>query len=127
LFLPTNGLLVRGATKSVDAYITAAPMQVRGKLVRLRAAIKEAAPAATEGISYGIPYYSYKGPLAYFRLAKGHIGLYIPPPVIEEHLDELSAYGTARATVRFPLKGKLPAALIKKLVKARMRTNEAGS
>jgi hypothetical protein len=36
------------------------------------------------------------------------------------------AYQTARATVRFPVDKKLPVALIRKLIKARIRKNEAG-
>ncbi len=71
-----------------------------------------------------MPYYSYKGRLAYFALFKGHIGLYLPPPVIAEHKSELEDYETAMATVRFPLDKKLPVVLIKKLVKARMKKNE---
>ena len=59
---------------------------------------------AQERISYGIPYYGYKGRLAYFRYTKEHIGLYVPPPVIEEHKKEIKAYGTSKATVRFPHK-----------------------
>ena len=110
--------------KDVDAYIARAPKEVQGKLKEIRKAIKEAAPAAAERISYGIPYYGCKGRLAYFRIAKAHIGLYVPPPVIGEHKNELEDYETARATVRFPLDKKLPIALIKKLVKARMKKNE---
>ena len=72
-----------------------------------------------------MPYYHYKGRLAYFSPWKAHIGLYIPPPVIEEHKSELAAHETTNATVRFPLDKKLPVALIKKLVKARMKKNEA--
>jgi len=75
-------------------------------------------------MSYGMPYYGYKGRLAYFRLAKTHIGLYIPPPVIAEHKKELEEYGTSTATVRFPLNKKLPAKLIQKLVKVRVKKNE---
>ena len=112
--------------KDVDDYIAAAPKEVQGKLKELRAVIREAAPTAMERISYGIPYYGYKGRLAYFRLSKKHIGLYVPPPVIAEHKNELGDYETAKATVRFPLDKKLPVALIKKLVKARIRKNEAG-
>lgn len=110
--------------QNVDAYIAAAPSEVRHKLKELRTAIREAAPDAEERISYGMPYYSYRGRLAYFRLSKNHIGLYIPTPVIEEHKSELEHYETARATVRFPLDKKIPVVLIKKLVKGRMRKNE---
>lgn len=93
-------------------------------LKELRAIIRSAAPNAQERISYGMPYYGYYGRLAYFRLSTKHIGLYIPPPVIEEHKKELKEYGTSTATVRFPLSEKLPVTLIKKLIKARMKKNE---
>ena len=109
---------------NVDSYIKAAPREVQGKLKELRAIIKSAAPKAEEKISYGMPYYSYKGRLAYFRLSKAHIGLYVPTPVIEEHKEELKDYETSTATVRFPLDKKLPVTLIKKLVKSRIKKNE---
>ena len=111
--------------KDVDAYIATVPKEVRSKLKEIRAAIRKAAPGAEESISYGMPYYSYKGRLAYFRLSKKHIGLYIPPPIIEEHKSDLEDYETATATVRFPLDKELPVVLIKKLIKARMKKNEA--
>jgi uncharacterized protein YdhG (YjbR/CyaY superfamily) len=110
--------------KTVDAYIAAAPKELQSKLKELRAIIREAVPSAAERISYGMPYYSYKGRLAYFSLSKAHIGLYIPTPVIEEHNAELKDYEAAKATVRFPLDKKLPVALIRKLVKARAKKNE---
>ncbi len=111
--------------KDVDAYIAAAPKEVQAKLAELRAIIKKTAPAAVERLSYGMPYYEYKGRLAYFSPWKTHIGLYLPTPVIAEHETELRGYETTNATVRFPLNKKLPVALIKKLVKARMKKNEA--
>jgi uncharacterized protein YdhG (YjbR/CyaY superfamily) len=110
----------------VAGYIAAAPKEVRGRLRELRALIQKTAPAAEEKISYGIPYYSYNGRLVYFSIWKNHIGIYIPTPVVKEHARELKGYETTSATVRFPLDKKLPVALIKKLVKARMKKNEAG-
>src|SRR5208337_1134285 len=68
--------------KSVDEYISAAPKEVRARLREVRAAIRQAAPTARESISYRIPYYDYKGRLAWFGLQKAHIGLYVRPPVI---------------------------------------------
>ena len=69
-------------------------------------------------------YYGYKGRLVYFAFAKKHIGLYIPPPVIQEHAKELKNYVTAKATIQFPLNKKLPIGLIKKLIKARVKIND---
>ncbi len=111
--------------RTVAAYIAAAPKEVRSKLKELRGVIRKAAPGAVERISYGMPYYAYKGRLAYFGLAKAHIGLYVPTPVLEEHKSELQDYETTMATLRLPLNRKLPVALIKKLVKARLKKNEA--
>jgi uncharacterized protein YdhG (YjbR/CyaY superfamily) len=111
--------------KTVDAYIAAAPREVRSKLKELRAAIRKAAPEAEERISYGMPYYADRGRLAYFAAFERHIGLYVPTPVVEEHRSELKDYETSGATVRLPLDKKLPLSLIKKLVKARVRKNKA--
>jgi len=110
--------------KSVDEYIASMPKEVQGKLKELRKAIIQAAPKAVERISYGMPYYHYKGRLAYFRLATKHIGLYIPPPVIEEHKKELADYETTISTIRLSLDKKLPIPLIKKLIRAKVKKND---
>lgn len=118
---------MKPAAKSVATYIQAAPATTRGKLRQLRNIIKTTAPQAEEKLSYGMPYYGYKGRLAYFAHTRAHIGLYVPPPVIAEHKAELKSYGTSLATVRFPLDKPLPIALIKKLIKARVKKNEEKS
>ena len=108
----------------IDAYINESPEPVRKKLRKLRSIILSIAPEAVERISYGMPHYSCKGPLAYFALSKNHIGLYVPPPVIEKLKRELKGYETAKATVRLPLDGDLPEGLIEKLIRTRMKINE---
>jgi uncharacterized protein YdhG (YjbR/CyaY superfamily) len=110
--------------KSVDAYISAAPKDVQGKLKELRKTIRQTAPTAEESISYRIPYYSYKGRLVWFGLQKNHIGLYLRPPVIDEHKKELAKYETRKSAVHFPLDKKIPIPLVKKLIRARMKKNE---
>lgn len=109
--------------ESVDEYIALAPRELRSRLREIRAIIRAAAPGALEKLSYGMPYYSLGGRLAYFAYAKNHIGLYLPPPVIQDHRAELKAYETAKATVRFPHERRLPKGLIAKLVKARAKLN----
>jgi uncharacterized protein YdhG (YjbR/CyaY superfamily) len=113
------------SAKEIEAYIARAPRGVQGKLKELRSAIKQVAPGANESISYRMPYYSYKGRLAWFALMKNHIGLYLRPPVIAEHQRELTAYKTTKSAIHFALDKKLPIPLIKKLVRARMKKNEA--
>jgi uncharacterized protein YdhG (YjbR/CyaY superfamily) len=45
--------------------------------------------------------------------------------VIETFRSELKAYETSKGTIRFPVDKPLPAALVKKLVKARVAQNES--
>jgi len=116
---------MKKAPKDVDAYIAEAPKELQGKLKELRATIRTTVPDAEERISYNMPYYGYKGRLAYFAAYKNHIGLYVPPPVIQENKSELKNYETSTGTVRFPNDKPLPLALIKKLIKSRMKINEA--
>ncbi len=109
---------------TVEEYIASAPKELQSRLNQLRQVIRTTAPQAEEKISYGMPYYGYKGRLAYFAYAKEHIGLYIPPPIIEDHKSELKNYGTAKSTVRFPNTEGLPLELIKKLIKDRIKHND---
>jgi uncharacterized protein YdhG (YjbR/CyaY superfamily) len=122
----------RKTPKDVDEYISAAPKEMQKKLREVRAAIKEAAPNANESISYGMPFYSYKGKqgvkgrLCYFGLQEAGIGFYLRPPVIDQYMDELAKYASTKSALRFPLDGPMPVPLIKKLVRARMKIDEAG-
>ncbi|MGD0805609.1 MAG: DUF1801 domain-containing protein [Candidatus Bathyarchaeia archaeon] len=118
--------------KDVDSYIATAPKETQPKLRAVREAIREAAPDAVESISYGMPFYSYKGKrgiearLCYFSLMKSDIGFYLRLPVIEAHKDELAGYVSTKSALHFPLGNPMPVPLIKKLVRARMRMDEAG-
>lgn len=108
----------------VNEYIKNAPEELRGRLNSIRKMIKENAPNALEKISYGMPYYGYKGRLVYFAYFKNHIGFYAMPPVVGKLKEELKGYKTAMATIQFPHTQKLPLNLIKKLVKAGVKNNE---
>ncbi len=118
--------------KSVDEYVAAAPKEVQPKLREIRAAIRDVAPDAGESISYGMAFYNYKGEsgfkgrFCYFGLQKAHIGLYIPPPIMEEHKAELTAYKTTKSALQLPLDKPIPISLIKKLVRERMKRHKAG-
>ena len=111
--------------KTVDAYIATAPKESRTQLKQLCILIRAVAPKAEEKISYGMPYYGYQGRLAYFAGYQRHIGFYIMNGDKRLLGKELKKYQTSSATLRFPIGTKLPAALIRKIIKLRMRENEA--
>jgi len=114
-----------GGKKAVDAYIAAAPKAAQPRLRQLRKLIRQAAPQAEERLSYGMPYYDYKGRLIYFSAFKTHIGVY-PVGEAAKHKD-LSKYMTGKGTYRFPLDEPMPMDLIRKLVEARIKKNEVAT
>jgi len=108
---------------TIDAYIETFPMDVQAKLRQVRAALKQAAPDATEVISYGIPAYKQNGMLVWFGAHTNHIGFYPRGSGIEEFKKELSGYKSAKGSVQFPLDGPMPLDLIAKIVKFRIAEN----
>ena len=123
-----RGSAVKGsaASKDVDEYLARVPEPARSTLKRIRAVIRSAAPSeATEAISYRMPTFRYKGPLLGFAAFPNHCGLYpMSPSVIEAFKEELKNYHTSKGAISFPVDKPLPAALVKKLVKARIAENE---
>ncbi|MBI1749951.1 MAG: DUF1801 domain-containing protein [Acidobacteria bacterium] len=111
-----------------DEYLAAVPQPARGALERLRKTIRAAAPKAVEKISYQMPIFMYQGMLVGFAAFKEHCSFFVMgTEVMDAHKNELKAYPTAKATIRFPAEKPLPTALVKKLVRARIRENEARS
>src|SRR5512144_3034176 len=110
--------------KDVDSYLAAVPLNARAALQKLRQTIKAAAPKATETISYQIPTFKYHGMLVSFAAFKNHCSFF-PGAVIKGYKDDLKSYETSKGTIRFPPDKPLPAALVKKLVKARIKQNDA--
>jgi uncharacterized protein YdhG (YjbR/CyaY superfamily) len=90
--------------------------------MELREAIRSAAPKAEEGFSYGVPAFKLDGkPLVCFAVFKNHCGFYpMSPHVLSAFAAELTSYDTAKGTIRFDPKKPLPAALVKRIVKARI-------
>jgi len=77
-------------------------------------------PEATETISYRIPAFKYKEILVWFAAFSDHCSLFPTASVIEAFKKELAPYPTSKGTIRFPTDKPLPAALLKRLVRARV-------
>jgi uncharacterized protein YdhG (YjbR/CyaY superfamily) len=110
-----------GKPRSIDEYLARLSNDKRSALEKLRRAIKAAAPAAEECISYQMPAFRLDGRvLLWFGAATNHCAFYPGAHPIEALEDELSAYDTSKGTIRFPADSPLPVALVRKLVKARI-------
>jgi uncharacterized protein YdhG (YjbR/CyaY superfamily) len=114
------------APKDVDEYLAGVPEPARSTLTRIRAAIRSAVPPeATEVIRYRIPMFKYKGMLLGFAAFQNHCSVFVTSPsVMDAFKNELKGFETSKGTIHFPVDKPLPAALIKKLVKARVAQNE---
>jgi len=116
-----------GRAGTVAAYIAATPPGARKMLKELRAAIRSVAPKAEEMISYGIPYFSYRGRLTYIAAFKNHVSLYVVGRAKQVYAVELKPFLTSKATLRFPIGTPVPVTLIRKLVRFRMKENDAAA
>jgi uncharacterized protein YdhG (YjbR/CyaY superfamily) len=117
--------VTKSGPPAVTAYIAAAPPPARPMLKQIRAAVRAAAPRAEEKLSYGMPYYGHHGRVAYFAAFRGHVSVFIPGRVLKAFAKEVEPYWRGKATLQFPLGTKVPVGLIGRLVRARVRENEA--
>jgi uncharacterized protein YdhG (YjbR/CyaY superfamily) len=112
--------------RDVDSYLAALPKEVRTTLEKLRKAIKAAAPIAEETISYGMPAFKYHGPLVFFAAFKNHCSFFaVGKSLIEKLSRELEPYDVSGTTIHFSAQHPLPAALVRKIVKARIAQNKS--
>lgn len=111
---------------TIDGYLATVPREARAALQRLRRIIRAAAPGATETISYGMPAFRYHGAMVAFDAFKDHCSFFpMNSSLVVAHQRDLAPYSTSKGTIRFPANQPLPAALVAKLVKTRIKENEA--
>lgn len=111
---------------TVAEYLQDIPAQTIERIDELQAAIKAAVPKAEEVISYNMPAYKLNGKvLVYFAAYAKHVGFYPTASPMEVFAEELSKYKTSKGAVQFPLDKKIPAALVKKIVKYRIQQEAA--
>jgi uncharacterized protein YdhG (YjbR/CyaY superfamily) len=112
---------------SVEDYLAALPEEQRAALEKLRKTIRAAAPEATETISYQMPAFKDQGRfLVSYAAFKNHCSLFPASNAVMEALgEELKPYFSGKGTLRFTADKPIPAALVKKIVKARIEENAA--
>ncbi len=106
---------------SIDSYLKQFSPDVVAKLRTLRKTIHTLAPQAEEVIRYGMPTFRLNGNLIHFAAYENHIGLYPTPAPIKVFAKELKPYKTSKGAIQFSIDKPLPLALIKKIVKFRIK------
>ncbi|MBX4259687.1 DUF1801 domain-containing protein [Clostridium estertheticum] len=106
-----------------ECYFKQFPKDVQEILQKIRHLIQEAAPEATEKISYQMPTFFLKGNLVHFAAYKKHIGFYPTPSGIEAFIDQIKVYKYAKGSVQFPLNQPIPYGLIIEIVNYRVKEN----
>ena len=111
--------------KDVDEYLAGVLEPTHGCLKKIRAAIRSALPReATEVISYVMPAFKHKKVLVWFAAFSDHCSLFPTATVIAAFKKELKGFTTSKGTVQFTAEKPLPSALVKKMVKARLKQVE---
>jgi len=115
-----------GAPQDVDDYLAGVPEPARSTLNKVRAAIRTAVPpGTTETISYGMPAFKHNGVLVWYAAFSNHCSLFPTGAVLEAFKKELKGFSTSKGTIQFSTEKPLPAALVKKMVKARVAQSES--
>jgi uncharacterized protein YdhG (YjbR/CyaY superfamily) len=109
--------------KDVEHWMSRLPAGQRAALEKLRAQIHAAAPGAEEAISYGMPTFKLYGSLVAFGAFKNHLSFFPMSSTLIRQLPEAAAFATSTGTMQFQPDKPLPAALVKKIVQARLAQN----
>lgn len=114
----------KDTSSTIDDYINQFPVGIQEILQKIRLNIKEAAPTATEKISYQMPTFYMNGNLVHFAAYKNYIGFYPAPSGIEAFKSKLSMYKSTKGSIQFPLDKPIPYELISEIVSYRVSENE---
>ena len=109
--------------KSVDEYIAGYPDNIREKLIEMRRTIREAAPEASEKISYRMPSFVFNGMLVYYAAHTNHLGFYPFTSSLKAFSSELTPYHITKGGIQFPYRSRLPLNLIRRIVEFRVMEN----
>ena len=110
------------SAEEIDGYLRGVEEPKRSTLEALRCTILDVIPDAEQGISYGMPAFRSQGrTVAGFAAFKDHLS-YLPHSgtVLRQLADDLAGYTMTKGSLHFPVDRRLPKAVVKKLIAARL-------
>jgi uncharacterized protein YdhG (YjbR/CyaY superfamily) len=116
--------------QDVDAYIAAAPAESRPILEELRKIVRSTLPKVEEKISWGVPFYRYHGEIGGYAAYKKHVSVGLGADVLDDaDRDALEAkgYKVLKDTFQITFDQKVPTTVIRKMLKAKAKSNEAAT
>jgi uncharacterized protein YdhG (YjbR/CyaY superfamily) len=115
-----------GKPTTHDEFLASVAEPAHSALQKLREQIRAAAPKAEEYIGYAVPAFRQDGALVSYAAARTHLSFYVQSPeVMEAFAAELARFKTSKGAIAFTADKPIPAALVRKLVKARLAENAA--
>ena len=115
---------------TVEAYIAAAAPAARDKLRELRQCIRSILPSAEEKIWYGVPFYHQDGEVVGFSVARHHVSLDVGAKALPaDRRQKLAAMGyqIGSCTIQIRFDQNLPVAVLRKMLREKVRLNRAKS
>lgn len=107
---------------TIDEYLSYIKPEYKTELERIRNLVRMVVPDATEGFTYGMPAFSYKGAyLIGFAAFKEHLGLFPTPKPIEILAGKLTGYKTSKGAIHFTPENPIPDALLKEILVVRLK------
>jgi len=88
---------------TIDEYIAEQPEALRPILLKIRETIREAAPDATEKISWRMPTFWQGENLIHFAVFKKHVGIYPGDITHAPFKERLEDYHTSKGAIQLPL------------------------
>jgi uncharacterized protein YdhG (YjbR/CyaY superfamily) len=106
----------------VDAYLESQPADVRAALERVVDVVREVAPDAEQGTSYGAPAFRFGGrPLVGFKASKDQLSLFVfDPEIIDRVRDRLHGCRVTKGLVAFTPDAIPPDDVIRDMVRYRL-------
>ena len=105
----------------IDTYLATLDEPQQAALSTIRAIIKELVPNAVEGMTYGVPGFTYNGHFFMgFAATKKHLSLYPGSTSIKGLNTQLAAFERSKGTIKFTAEKPLPEVTLRAIVLARL-------